>query len=718
VSLKATTEDETGQTATIEEVITVDVIPRVTRLADPYYRLPSWVRLTFGADGRSAGGQIEVSGSGPLGGDTGRNLSYVLRQASLPMVGRYASRNEYWLTYRGRRLEVNLGDRVFSLSPLVQRFYYGTGAGAATYVSNVAFGAYYARSRSDEPRHREAGGFVSLRVRPGLSFKANVLDKEDVSELEGAGSRHRIGSLQANYAPTPNARLEFEYGVDAEDETGNDGYRFAANGVLMHRLYFSLEKVHAGPRFHGYTTDSDFALGTFQYPVQPGLTLRASYRSRANNLERDPVKLTAPNERQVTAGVSYIASPRTRLSLDFQSFSRWDALDVPTFDFGERTLRASVDWSLPGLTLYMSAEQGYSQNDLIDLRTSLGRYSVSASVRPSERHSYNIYAGFGNSRYSEVPRKSDDLGVAARWHLTPSLDMNLNYHMSGAPSLVENMYRILTYSVYYTLPNRHMVTLRTSVWGGREGRQTDGSVFLSYSIPAPIPTGRRQSVGTLKGRVYDAEGDARKGIPNVIVTTNGQAAVTDHKGNFEFPSLEPGVYSLQIDAKSIGLGRVTEGVSPFVVSIEGGKTSRLDIGVVQSCTISGEVIMFDAQPTGADSEDDSAADEPVLVGLGMGRELPEGARGLADVLVEITDGDFYLTNYTDAAGEFRFTGLRPGRWTVRVYPEDLPHYYRLEESELAADMTAGEETGISFRIIPRERRINIMDQGEIKQEPR
>jgi hypothetical protein len=33
-------------------------------------------------------------------------------------------------------------------------------------------------------------------------------------------------------------------------------------------------------------------------------------------------------------------------------------------------------------------------------------------------------------------------------------------------------------------------------------------------------------------------------------------------------------------------------------------------------------------------------------------------------------------------------------------------------------MTAGEETGISFRIIPRERRINIMDQGEIKQEPR
>jgi len=727
VILKATTQDEAGQKSSIEEAVTVDVIPRITRLTDPYYRLPSWVKLTAGADAKSVGAQVEVSGSGPIAGDPDRNLSYVVRQASTPSVGRYASWNEYYMNYRGRHLEVNLGDRVFSLSPLVQRFYYGKGAGADLRVKNVALGAYYARSRSDEPRHREAGGFVSFLLRPGLSVKANVLEKEDVSYLDAAGSNHRIASLQGNYAPVPNARLELEYGIDAEHAPGNYGYRFAANGVMRNRFFFSLEKVHAGPAFFGHTNDSDLMLGTFQVPVQPGVTLRLSYRSYDNNIDLDPDKLTASRERHVTAGVSYMATPRTRLNIDLQDFNRWDAFAMPAFDFGEKTLRASMDYSLAYLSLYISGEHGYWKDDLAGASAGLYRYSISASLRPGARHSYSIYAGFGDSKYSDEPRKSGDLGMSARWQVTKDLDMNLNYHMNGNPSLVENTYRILTYSVYYMLPNRHVITLRTSASGGRGSRQSDASVLVSYSIPTPIPMGRKNTVGTIKGRVYDAEDPGGEGLANVIITADGVAAVSDGRGNFEFPSLEPAVYSLQVDAKSIGLGRVTEAKSPFVVTVEGGRTARIDIGVVRSCSIRGEVLMFDLEP-GAEASDgrtesgDIPSQDnnggPMLVGLGKGRNLPHGAHGLPDVLVEITNGEYYLTQYTTSGGQFEFTGLRPGHWAVRVYPEGLPHYYFLQTEEFAAELSAGDRTVMTFRILPRQRRINIMDEGEIKQETR
>jgi hypothetical protein len=77
-----------------------------------------------------------------------------------------------------------------------------------------------------------------------------------------------------------------------------------------------------------------------------------------------------------------------------------------------------------------------------------------------------------------------------------------------------------------------------------------------------------------------------------------------------------------------------------------------------------------------------------------------------------------LTQYTASAGRFDFTGLRPGHWTVRVYPEGLPHYYFLEAEAIVADLAAGDETLMTFRILPRQRRINIMDEGEIKQEGR
>ena len=716
VTIEATVSDEDGTSTTVREVVTVEIIPRVTRLTDPYYRLPSWVRLTFAADGENAAMQAEVSGSGSIGGDKSNNLSYVIRQASRPNIGRYASWDEYWLSYRGRHLEVNLGDRVFMISPLVQRFYYGKGAGASVLVRNVAIGGYFARGRSEEPRHRQAGGYVSFRIRPGLSVKANVLEKEDASSLPGISSRHLVGSVQTNYAPAPTARFEIEYGIDADDAPGNRGYRFAANGVLRNRLYYSLEKVHGGPAFHGYTTDTDLAIGTLQYPVRPGVTLRCSYRSHATNLDLDPAKLTAANERQVSAGVSYMATPRTRLNLDLQDFNRWDGLEAPEYDFGERTVRASWGYSVSLFSLYLSAEHGYSHNDLADARTSLGRYSVSASIRPNARHSYNIYGGFGDNRYSEVPRKSDDLGMAGRWHLTPNLNMNLDVHMSGSPSLVENMYRILTYSMDYLLPNRHMVTLRTSVWGGRDGRRSDASVLVSYSIPTPIPMGRKKSVGTIKGRVFDAEQTGRRGVANVIITADGQAAVTDRGGNFEFPSLAPGVYSLQVDARSIGMGRVTQQPAPFTVIVEGGRTAELDLGVVRSCTISGEVMMSYAESEAATGTEGPT--DRTLVGLGKGKAIPGETRGLPDVLVEISDGQHYFTRYTSSGGDFSFSGLRPGTWTVRIYPEDLPHYYFVEIEESVLDLAAGDETHLVLRILPRERRINIMDEGDLKLERR
>jgi hypothetical protein len=742
VTVEAMVSEEEGHTTRLKEVVMVELIPRVTRLSDPYYRLPSWVKLTVAADGENAAIQAEVSGKGSIGGDRRNDLSYAVRQASRPDIGRYTSWDEYWLTYRGHHLEVNLGDRAFMLSPLVQRSYYGRGAGANIWVREVALGAYHAESRSDEPQHRETGGYISLQVKPGISVKANVLEKQDPSYVSSAGSKHMIASVQADYIPTPNGRLELEYGVDADDAAGNDGYRFATNGVFRKRFYFSLEKVRAGPRFHGYTTDSDLTLATFQYTVKPEVTLRFSYRRYDQNLDRNPLKLYASNERQVSAGVSYVATLRTRLNIDFQDFSRWDALEFPDYDFGERTIRASVGYSLPHLSLYLSGEHGYSHNDLVDLRTSLGRYYMSASIRRGAKQSYNIYAGFGNSKYSEVPRKSDDLGIAGRWHVTHNLDMSLDCHMSGSPSLVENMHRILTYSIDYKLPNRHLVTLRTSVWHARGGRRGDAAVLLTYSVPAPIPLGRNETVGTIKGRVYDAEDLRHGGIPDVIITADGAVAVSNSKGEFEFPSLKPGAYSLQVDAKSIGLGRVTEGRSPFVLVVEGGKTATIRIGVVRSCAISGDVLMFGFDPDGAlpdSGETDSHVESlapgpgeqspqatasdteevgPVLVGLGRGRGLPQGARGLPGVLVEVSNGEVCMTQYTKSRGTFGFAGLRPGSWTVRIFPEDLPHYYSVQTDESHVDLAPGDETHMVLRILPRHRHINIMDEGEIKLERR
>jgi hypothetical protein len=708
VSLRAGISDETGRVYSTEEVVTVDIIPRVTRLTDPYYRLPSWVRVALAADGRDAAGQIEISGSGNIGGDKGRNVSYVVRQASEPGIGRYGSWSERWAAYRGEHLEIDLGDRVFSLSPLVQRFNYARGAGARLKEDPIAAGAYYAAERTGEPDRREIAGFASYRLRSDLSLKANFMSRRCDSQTGGRGPAHSVGSLQAHYRRGPDAEVEIEFGAGTEGGGGNRGYRLEAGGVAAGRFYYSLEAVHAGPHFRGYYNDSDFMLGTLQVPLKPGTALRFSYRRYAANLDLDPEKLTANREHNVMAGLSYMLKPSTRLLVDLQSFSRRDRLGRPEYDFGERTIKLSFGYSISKYSLYLTAEQGYFHDDLNGRSCGLGRYSLSASMRPNQRHSYNIYGRLGHSKYAEEPSRSDNVGVAGRWRIGKNLDMHLDYHMSGSPSLVDNTYRILTHSLDYTLPNRHILGLRTSLWGARNGGGSDITVLLSYSVPVPVPLGRKKSVGTIKGRVFDSEDPDGAPVADVIITADGAAAVTDQSGRFEFPSLEPGVYSLQVDAKSIGLGRVTRGESPFSVIVEGGKTSRVEIGVVRSSSISGRVLISGMEAgTGEDS---------VLVGLGKGREAPRDARGLPDVLVEITDGRRCLTQYTASNGGFSFPGLRPGRWSVRIYPEDLPHYYYVETREAEAELAPGDAGSLTFRILPRRRHINIMDEGKIEME--
>ena len=50
-------------------------------------------------------------------------------------------------------------------------------------------------------------------------------------------------------------------------------------------------------------------------------------------------------------------------------------------------------------------------------------------------------------------------------------------------------------------------------------------------IPAPIPMGRKKTVGTVKGRVYDAEDPRRPGLANAIITADGVAElVRDERG--------------------------------------------------------------------------------------------------------------------------------------------------------------------------------------------
>jgi len=75
-------------------------------------------------------------------------------------------------------------------------------------------------------------------------------------------------------------------------------------------------------------------------------------------------------------------------------------------------------------------------------------------------------------------------------------------------------------------------------------------VTLSFSAPAFAQGGGASSTGTIQGRVQDAQGAV---LPGVTVTATGpaliqpQTTVTSETGNYRFPAVPPGAYSVSFE---------------------------------------------------------------------------------------------------------------------------------------------------------------------------
>jgi hypothetical protein len=203
-----------------------------------------------------------------------------------------------------------------------------------------------------------------------------------------------------------------------------------------------------------------------------------------------------------------------------------------------------------------------------------------------------------------------------------------------------------------------------------------------------------------------------------VLSANGAYAVSQANGEFTFPALKPGSYLLQVDPRSIGAGKVTTAELPIPFDVEGGKTTDLDIGIVTACRVAGEVKLFEFAV---------GAQVPRLFGASNGTQRepfstirPDtGSVSLKEVggvrvLVEITDGDQTLRQYTGPDGRFDFRQIRPGIWHIRFHEHSVPELYQVEHREVVVELEPGEETFVMTRVIPQVRPIRIIDTGSIK----
>jgi hypothetical protein len=711
-----------GGIARSKQVILVEVLPQVTAAPDPYLRLPGKACLIAAGQGGKVGLQLEVSGWGNLDESGKRQVDFQFRGPDTQERSMWGKKDELRLSYQQEHFQLHLGDRGFSLSPLTQRFSYGRGAEADFRQGRLRGGVLYVKDRWGEPRPQMTGGYLAYRAGDKVELKGNLLAKSRDSTLSVEGYDLRIYSLESELDLDPGMKLDLECALGEGQRDGRSSglaVRLNLAGRLWNRVCYSLENTHASPRYYGYYNDADYNSGSVSFDVWRQLRANLFYRSHRNNLDSDSTLGPANREESYQAGLRYRFRSGPEVSAEYRTLDRRDDILPPDYHYREKAVRLGATQTWGRLRVNAQVERGEFEDRLTSARNDdLERYQLYASFHPSYKQSLTLYVRVGHSSFTGTPERTKSFGASGSWLVSSNLSLSLDVRRDESKSSPCGNRQSLLCSARYTFANGHGLLFRGQWLKYEQTKEKDFSFLASYTIPLEIPVGKKRSIGALKGQVLDWESPNRRPLPRVILSAEGSTAVTDDQGQFVFPSLAPGTHYLRVESSSIGLDRVTTVRQPVAVEVIGGKTSRIDIGVVTSCMISGRVVMAEPDSNhGSAIPEFTAKDSLYLVGSGARESrmsAPKADEGLGNVLVEIRDDQEVLRQLTDPQGGFSFQGIRPGAWTLRAYDNGLPPQHYLERDESRLQLGPGEKTQTIIRVLPRLRPIQIIEEGEIK----
>lgn len=678
-----------------QSTVVVPVIPRAVEKVDPYRWLPARLRVIGVATrgpaqtGRNDGLLFEYAGEGMLDERGKQAFDFVFRGPGLRHSTELVARSEYALTYRQAGFTVEAGDRVYSLSPLTERFRHARGAAFAFRSPELEGRAFAFRHHPDDPTMRAAGAGIRGQIAPGLRLGGNVLAKQGEPDFISGERGGRVYSVEAEWSAGRALQAAVEYARSGNDRLGefHDGaYAVDVRGRWSEAVAYEARITHTDPKFLGVYADFDHAHASVRADLSRALQAYTHYRAYENDLNPDPARTTVANrERGLTAGLALRPSARSEVAVEANRLRRQDTLLPADYDYDERAVALRLRHRFRQLDAELEVGAGRIRDRAGpgDWRP-LARHGVHLQWRPVATGYWGVFARRGEAGPWGGPRRTVNLGTGAGLQLGRRFDVSLQYQRNYYDPFIREEHDQFGASLRYTTARQHTVELRGySRWSGAQ-RDRETTVVAGFSLPLPLPVGRKREVGHFGGAVWRGGSGAQAAGP-VVLRVGEQAAVADASGRFVFPDLAPGRYPLQIEQGSLGYNRVTAERLPETVLVEGGRTTRLEVAVVDAAGLSGTIVRVNG-----------------------------GYQPMAGVRVRVSRGGEAYLQTADGAGRLVFAQLRPGRWLVEVDPAALPAQHVWDQSRFEIDLEAGRVAEFSFRAQPRVRVPIMVESGEIR----
>jgi len=686
VNLTATISDkpETERSA----AYSFDVIPSGNEKFDGYNRLPIKISGIVVSDNRGVqqayGQMFDIRGGGVLNETKNRRLEFHLRgpnREGNPILG---LNDEYFLTYNSPHAEILIGDNNYRLSDLTESSRSGRGIGVKYNFGKISVGSFFHLPRYYPEIKQIFSFYTGLRFNNKIRFDAGYLTKVSTDNKSIS-----LMTLSGFVSPFSWGNTEFEVAAGQQLNQMTKAYRGTLNiNNTLFNSHFSY--THADPGFPGYISNSNYISTGLTANLVKKVSLSANYDLNRSNLALDTMYANAPYSKSLNAFIGYRMSPKNSLSFGVYINGLEDRAPKPLFNYKKYTGRVTLISRIRRVTLNILGEVGKINNlmevnngDMTDFYNGnfTLKYALSSSFSLTGFVNYQggkqyLITGFQRFYYGG----SLQLDLKKKTYV--SFDYQNNYEL-------KEYYRdrsLLSFQLHQQLNRNNEFQLSSNYNLVKNSlNKKELSIQFRYTCTLNVPLSKKNNIGSLVGKVINMGVDHVDGI---MLNLNGNIAMTDKKGNFEFPVVKIGTYILAMDESNVGLNAIAGVPGPYRIIIEPGKKTRFELTLTRSARIIGRLVIRE------DEKNSQKGYYPIK-------------EDIENLIIEAANGTETFRVLTGREGNFSFDDLRPCDWHIKVYPNGIPQGYQLDKDQFDLKLIPGMEEKLDVVVHKKSREIKL-----------
>jgi len=687
ITLIARTVDLQGQATEVRTGTSTKIVPKqLAGSAYPIMEGDMSLISSFQDDGEST---YAIS-IGPLHSDLGdgQTIDAELRNLLLhgDTTGTFIQRERFILSYTDEdRGYFRVGDLPFNLgSPLVQKYIAGRGGDAMISSGSDDIRLFYSRAGGSANTENTGLQFITRFEDDGI-VRLTALQSNEINipgSLPGEKDESTNFGIMAGFSPIEFAHFTGELSKSRSKLDGTEtGWRITG-GLDLDRFTANCEWLHADNGFHGGWSDTEIQRVNLRWSPLDELSLWANYNLSQNNLDNIP-DIEGRLLRNVGFGLLWDIDNVGRFRMSWRAIHDWDDV-LLSHDDVSRTSVYSLSRGWGDFYATAAYERQIDNHRIAVNFEELNSLRLDLAMRIDPDAYLRFSLAQGNISQNTDPGNRDvtDITIGSQWRVTDDFrtSLSIRRNSDGFDGTRTDINGI----AMWELDNDRNINFRIRNYNDPYDSNTELSV--EYQMPLSFELGMFPNRGSVKGRLFFND-DPSTGIQNARISVDGVEVLTGEHGEFEFPSLDPGLHELTIDPASLGVDIIPLIDLPAVFSVEAGGTTDLEIPATRSASIEGCVIT--KIPPGHGHE---------------GSEWP-----MAEAVVELRSETEILTRTTDINGRFTFTGLKPGRYMLFLREEFLPEGYAVLPP-ISYDLELGSGGAISdldFQVGPEDQEIII-----------